>query len=112
MVSKVLVGISAFVMVMVLFMAFIGASYIADPKFTVINKSDTDVVLTVGWNGNGRPYGNIGPNQRLKFSVNAEAEMTLLATYPDGNTVASPSIYLSSGSITKANIFATHIEFE
>jgi hypothetical protein len=112
MASKILVGVSAVVVVMVLFMAGFGASYIAHPKFTVVNESTFPVVLTVGWDGKGQHFGNVGPGQRVKFSVNAKAEMTLLAKYPNGNTVVSPSMYLTSGSITKAKIFETHIEFE
>lgn len=112
MASKVLVGVSALVVVMVFFMAFIGADQIAHPRFTVINKSASPVELTVGWDGNSQPYGNVAPGQRIKFSVDAEAEMTLLAKYPNGTTVASQSLYLGSGTVTKASIFETHIEFE
>lgn len=112
MISKILVGVSAAVVVMVMFMAIFGASYIANPKFTVINKSTSPVVLTVVWGDKSQPYGNIGPDQQIKFSVNAEAEMTLLAKYSDGYTVASLPTYLSAGSLTKAKIFDTYIEFE
>ena len=113
MVSKILVGVSAVVVFMVLFMAFFGASHIAHPKFIVVNKSSSPVALTVGWGGNDRPYGTVKPSQRVKFMVDAaETEMTLLAEYPDGNTVASQLLYLSSGEVTKANILETHIEFE
>ncbi len=112
MASKILVGFSAVVVIIVLFMAGFGGNYIANPKFTIVNESTSPVVLTVGWDGKGQPFGNIPPGKRIKFSVNAKAEMTLLAKFPNGNTVVSPSMYLSSGTITKAKIFETHIEFE
>jgi hypothetical protein len=55
MASKILVWISAVVLVAVLFMAVFGASYIANPRFTVVNESPMSIVLVVGWDGQEHP---------------------------------------------------------
>jgi hypothetical protein len=107
---KVLLGISASLLVGLGALAYLAAPYLATPRFSVLNATRNPVQVTAYWRNESKLLGTIAPNQEVEFTVNAEAAISFKAKYENGKEVASEGMYFTSGTSIEAKITGTAIE--
>ncbi len=111
MIKKILIVLSVLVTLSVGILAFIAASYVATPVFTVTNDSNVSVIVTAHWREQIKSLGMLKPGAKLKFEVNDEAAMEFKATKPDGTVLTSlPPVYFTSGTSTAVSVTESCIE--
>ncbi|MET0014791.1 MAG: hypothetical protein ABW088_14165 [Sedimenticola sp.] len=85
-------------MVLVGFGATMLAPFLTDPRFEIVNKSQTAVYVTAYWKDKSMEFGLIQPSVTFEFSVDDEASMKFLGRYPNGREIHSEEIYFTSGT--------------
>lgn len=111
MIKKLLLDIVALMVIGVGTFAYVAATYVGTPKFTVKNQSGVSVEVTAYWREQSRNLGTLSPGEERVFEVNDEAAMQFQAVYPGGQVItSSPAVYFTSGTTVLAVVTESSIE--
>ena len=102
--KKALVAGAILFVLLISWLSYTVAPYVATPAFTVINETDGAVEVTATWRDQSKSFGSIDSRQRVEFEVSAEAAMSFTASFANGTVLSSEPIYFTSGLAITATI--------
>jgi len=96
--KKILLAVSALVVVGIVALVLLIQPYVATPKIRVENISSNSVHVTARWRDKEEELGELKPGSIVMFEVNDEAAMSFNIAYPDGSVETTTGVYFTSGT--------------